>query len=104
MTTQQEKILKPKLGLLELARQLGNVSQACQIMGYSRDTFWRNKAIYQNGGKTPLYLRRHHQGSGPDIPADLHRYLQPGLHRQALHRQELHHLGGPAQRPGGCFL
>ena len=42
MTTQQEKVLKPKLGLLELARQLGNVSQACQIMGYSRDTllFW----------------------------------------------------------------
>ena len=31
MTTQQEKVLKPKLGLLELARQLGNVSQACQI-------------------------------------------------------------------------
>ena len=30
MTTQQEKVLKPKLGLLELARQLGNVSQARQ--------------------------------------------------------------------------
>ena len=38
MTTQQEKVLKPKLGLLELAKQLGNVSQACKIMGYSRDT------------------------------------------------------------------
>ena len=35
MSTQQEKIIKPKLGLLELAKQLGNVSQACQIMGYS---------------------------------------------------------------------
>ena len=33
MSTQQEKILKPKLGLLELAKQSGNVSQACQIMG-----------------------------------------------------------------------
>ena len=43
MTTQQEKVLKPKLGLLELARQLGNVSRACQIMGYSRDTFYRYK-------------------------------------------------------------
>ena len=29
MTTQQAKIIKPKLGLLELAKQLGNVSQAC---------------------------------------------------------------------------
>ena len=34
MTTQQEKVLKPKLCLLELARQLGNVSQACHIMGW----------------------------------------------------------------------
>ena len=33
MTIQQEKVLKPKLGLLELARQLGNVSQARHIMG-----------------------------------------------------------------------
>jgi hypothetical protein len=39
MTRQQEKVLKPKLGLLELAKQLSNVSQACKIMGYSRDTF-----------------------------------------------------------------
>lgn len=38
MTTQQEKVLKPKLGLLQSARQLGNVSQACQIIGYSQDT------------------------------------------------------------------
>jgi ACT domain-containing protein len=46
MTTQQEKILKPKLGLLELAKQLGNVSQACKIMGYSRDTFYRYKELF----------------------------------------------------------
>jgi hypothetical protein len=46
MTTQQEKVLKPKLGLLELAKQLGNVSQACKIMGYSRDTFYRYQELY----------------------------------------------------------
>jgi hypothetical protein len=34
MTTQQDKIFKPKLGLPELAKQLGNVAQACKIMGY----------------------------------------------------------------------
>ena len=33
MTTEQ-KIIKAKIGLLELAKQLGNVSQACKVMGY----------------------------------------------------------------------
>ena len=47
MTTQQEKALKPKLGLLELARLLGNVPLDHQIMDYSRDTFFRYKEFYE---------------------------------------------------------
>ena len=33
-----QKIIRAKVGLLELAKQLGNVSQACKMMGYSRDS------------------------------------------------------------------
>jgi len=45
--TKEEKIIKNKLGLLELAKQLGNVSRACRIFGYSRDSFYRFKALYE---------------------------------------------------------
>ena len=61
MLQSNEKIIKHKVGLLNLAEELGNVSKACQIMGLSRDTFYRYKSAVEDGGGEALLerTRRH---------------------------------------------
>lgn len=55
MLNTNEKIIKHKVGLLNLAEELSNVSKACKIMGVSRDTFYRYKSAVDEGGVDSLF-------------------------------------------------
>jgi transposase InsO family protein len=49
-----QRIIKNKVGLLNLAEELGNISRACKVMGYSRETFYRYQNAVQEGGVEAL--------------------------------------------------
>jgi transposase len=49
-----EKIIRNKVGLINLAQELGNISKACKIMGYSRETFYRYQEAVEQGGVEAL--------------------------------------------------
>lgn len=63
MTTVSQST-KRKLSLLQLAEELGNVSKACQIMGYHRDTFYEVQKAFKVGGVSALVEERR----GPKSP------------------------------------
>jgi transposase InsO family protein len=54
MLQSNKQIIRHKLGLLNLAEELGNVSRACKLMGYSRDTFYRYRDAVDQGGVEAL--------------------------------------------------
>jgi transposase InsO family protein len=55
------RIIKHKVGLLNLAEELGNVSRACKTMGLSRDTFYRYKTAVEQGGVESLFDKSRRQ-------------------------------------------
>ncbi len=54
MINSTEKVISHKVGLLNLAEELQNISQACKVMGFSRDTFYRYKGAVEEGGVEAL--------------------------------------------------
>ena len=56
-----EKVISHKVGLINLAEQLQNVSQACKMMGFSRDTFYRYKEAVEDGGVEALLEKTRHK-------------------------------------------
>ena len=55
MSSFNQNVIKHKTGLLNLAAELGNISRACKIMGFSRDTFYRYQAARDAGGVEALF-------------------------------------------------
>jgi transposase InsO family protein len=84
MTTEQ-KVIRAKLGLLALAKQLGNVSQACQVRGVSRDTFYRDKDLDETGGAEALkeITRRKPNLRNRIAPAIAQRVVAVGIEQPA---------------------
>jgi hypothetical protein len=54
MSSISQNVIKHKVGLLNLAAELGNVSRACKVMGFSRDTFYRYQSAVETGGVDAL--------------------------------------------------
>ena len=55
MLNTTDKIIKHKVGLLNLAEEVGNVSKAYKVIGLSRDTFYRYKSAVDDGGVDALF-------------------------------------------------
>ena len=94
-----DKIVKHKVGLLNLADELGNISKACTMMGMSRDTFYRYKEAASDGGVEALLDRNrrvpnHKNRVDPSIEQSVVDYaIEESAHCQVRVSNELRKRG-----------
>lgn len=99
MLNGSKKVIKHKVGLLNLAEELGNVSKACRIMGLSRETFYTYKAAVDEGGVDALFDKNRRKPNlknrvAPDVEEAIVNYaIEQPAHGQVRASNELRKRG-----------
>jgi len=83
--SQAAKDTRRKLRILNHAREIGNVSEACRRFGISREIFYRWKRQYAKHGKQALINRR----PCPKNP----RRIPPEIEERILYLRKIHRIG-----------
>lgn len=98
-----------KIQLLRLAEELKSVSQACRATGFSRDSYYRFKRLYEDGGACALLdLPRRAPVAKSRTPAGIEQAVldlartHPGYGR--IMASKVLHLRGLAISPSGVRL
>ena len=81
MNTVNQSAIKHKIGLLNLAQELGNVSKACKMMGFSRDTFYRYQNAKQEGGVEALFEANRRK---PNVRNRVEQHVEDAVCKMAL--------------------
>ena len=96
MLNTTDKIIKHKVGLLNLADELDNVSKACQVMGMSRDTFYRYKSAVDDGGVEALFERTRRK---PNLANRVDEATEQAVIKSATDFPDYVRLSAPLTRP-----
>ena len=100
MLHSNDRIVKHKVGLLNLADELGNISKACKMMGVSRDTFYRYQEAVNEGGVEALLAQNRR------VPNHKNR-VDPAVESAVVEyaiKEPAHYGSRPAERPCAAVL